>query len=114
MASWHHRVTISDADWEDLPNLYRRDTPNAAARIVYSFWKVFCLVLAVLLPAMAVLWVAPATWGPAATLKILQKRSNTTAVVGLTLLRALLFLFTLIVAVLVVVCAAVLGHRPPS
>src|SRR5260370_38642626 len=109
MASWHHRVTISDADWEDLPNLYRRDTPNAADKIVYSFWKVFWLVLAVLLPAMAVLWIAAATWGRAATLKILQKRSNTIAVAGLTLLRVLLFLFTLIVAVLTVVCAAMLA-----
>src|SRR5260370_23282314 len=113
IASTLHRVTISDADWAALHSLDVRDTPSASARIVYSFEKVFCLVLAVLPPAMAFLWIAAATWGRAATLKILQKRSNTTAVVGLTLLRVLLFLFTLIVAVLVVVCAAMLATRPP-
>src|SRR5260370_16837905 len=94
IASTLHRVTISDADWAALHNLDLRDTPNAAARIVYSFWKVFCLVLAVLLPAMAVLWKAPATWGPPATPKNLQKRTNTTALGRPPPLRRLLFLFS--------------------
>lgn len=113
IASILHRVTISDADWAALHNLDLHETPNAVAKILYLSWKVFCLVLAVLLPAMAVLWIAAATWGRAATLKILQKRSNTTAVAGLTLLRVLLFLFTMIVAVLTVVGADMLATRPP-
>src|SRR5260370_30716502 len=76
IASTLHRVTISDADWAALHNLDLRDTPNAAARIVYSFWKVFCLALAVLLPAMAVLLISAPPRGRSATRKHLPKRTH--------------------------------------
>jgi len=112
-ASVLRRVTISDADWAALHNLDLHDTPYAAARVIYLFWKVFCIVLALLLPAIAFLWTAAAAWGRAATLKILQKRSNTFAVAGLTVLRVLLVLAAVLVTVLVVMGAVTIATRPP-
>src|SRR5260370_2649092 len=113
IASTLHRVTISDADWAALHNLDLRDTPNAAAKIVYSFWKVFCLVLAVLLPAMAVFWIAAATWGRAVNLQILQKRSNTLARARLTPPLRLPFLLSLFVSGPTLVWPACPSHPPP-
>src|SRR5260370_40084621 len=63
IASTLHRVTISDADWAALHNLDLHDTPYAVAKVVYSLWKVFCLALAGLLPAMAVCLVPGARCG---------------------------------------------------
>jgi len=99
-----HRVTISDADWAALRSLNLHDTPQTLAKIVILFWEDFLLMLAALLSALALAlaWMITATWGRAATLYILTKRSNTPAVAGLNLLRVLLFVVTLLAAVFAV------------
>ncbi len=101
-----HRVTISDADWAALRSLNLHDTPQTLAKIVVLFWEDFLLMLAALLSALALAWMITATWGRAATLYILTKRNNTRAVAGLTLLRILLFLATLLATVFAVEGAA--------
>ncbi len=97
-----HRVTISDADWAALRSLNLHDTPQTLAKIVVLFWEDFLLMLAALLSALALAWMITATWGRAATLRILEGRSNTPAVAGLNLLRVLLFVVTLLAAVFAV------------
>ncbi len=97
-----HRVTISDADWAALRSLNLHDTPQTLAKIVVLFWEDFLLMLAALLSALALAWMITATWGRAATLRILEGRSNTPAVAGLNLLRVLLFIVTLLAAIFVV------------
>src|SRR6266849_7126149 len=101
-----HRVTISDADWAALRSLNLHDTPQTLAKIVVLFWEDFLLMLAALLSALALAWMITATWGRAATLYILTERNNTRAVAGLTLLRILLFLATLLATVFAVEGAA--------
>ena len=87
VASVLHRVTISDADWVALRSLDLHDTPYTLAKIIILFWQDLLLVLATLLSALALAWMITATWGRAATLRILEGRSNTPAVAGLNLLR---------------------------
>ena len=102
VASVLHRATISDADWVALRSLDLHDTPYTLAKIIILFWQDLLLVFATLLSALALAWMITATWGRAATLRILEGRSNTPAVAGLNLLRVLLFIVTLLAAIFVV------------
>lgn len=97
-----HRVWISDADWAALRRLDVHDTPYTLAKLAVIYWQDLLFVLAVLSSALALVWMIAATWGRAATLKILYGRCHTRAVAGLTLLRVLLFLGSLLVAMFAV------------
>lgn len=110
-ASALQRVTISDADWAALHTLDLTQAASAAANVLLAFWRVFCLVLAALVPALAVAWMMAATWGRAATLRILQKSSGAAAVAGSNLLRIFLLLLAAIIAVLVIAGAALFSTR---
>jgi hypothetical protein len=109
-----HRIIISDADWIVLRSLDPYKTANTLAALVVTYGKVLGLVLAVLLPALALLWMIAATWGRAATLKILQGAGSTTAVAGLSLMRVLLLLAAFAVAGLAVAGAAMLATYSSS
>jgi hypothetical protein len=100
-----HRVWLSPAEWAALCRLDTRETPDVLARIVLIYWRELLLAIALLGSGLALVWTIAATWGRAATLRILEGRGNMRAVAGLTLLRVLLFVATLLAAVLAVECA---------
>jgi hypothetical protein len=99
------RIWISDADMAMLRRLDLHDTPYTLAKLAVIYWQDLLLAIAALLVSLALVWMVAATWGRAATLKILQGRSNVRAVAGLSLLRVLLFLAALLAAVVAVECA---------
>jgi hypothetical protein len=82
-----------------------RETPDVLARIVLIYWKELLLAITWLGSALALVWTIAATWGRAATLRILEGGGNMRVVAGLMLLRVLLFVATLLAAVLAVECA---------
>ena len=104
-----HRVTISDAEWAVLRGFDPYKMANTVAALVVNYGKLLSLVLAVLLSALAFLWMIAATWGRAATLKILRGSGSVAAVAGLNLLRIFLLLAALAVAVLTTAGAAMLA-----
>ena len=104
-------ATISDGTWAALHTQDVTSAANALADLILAFWKVICLALAVLLPALALAWFLAATWGRAATMKILRQSSALAVVAGSNLLRVLLVLLTGVVIALVIAGAAMLSAR---
>ncbi|HTC95078.1 MAG TPA: hypothetical protein VK699_16660 [Terriglobales bacterium] len=103
------RVSISDADWAVLRSFDPYKMANTVAALVVAYGKPLSLVLVALLFALAFLWMIAATWGRAATLKILRGSGTTATVTGLNLLRILLLLAALVVAALATIGAAMLA-----
>ncbi|HZR29938.1 MAG TPA: hypothetical protein VFA71_14265 [Terriglobales bacterium] len=103
------RVTISDADWAVLRSFDPYKMANTVAVLVVAYEKLLSLVLAVLLLTLAFLWMLAATWGRAATMKILRGSGNIAVVAGLNLLRIFLLLAAFAVAALTTAGAAMLA-----
>ena len=103
------RMTISDADWAVLRSFDPYKMADTVAGLVIVYGKLLSLVLVILLFAMAFLWMTAATWGRAATLKILRGSGATATVAGLNLLRIFLLLAALAVAALTTLGAAMLA-----
>ena len=105
------RVTVSDADWAALHSQNPVQAANALADLILVFWRVIGLALAALLPAMALAWIILATWGRAATLKILRQNSAIWVVAGSNLLRVFLVLLSGVATALVIAGAALFSTR---
>jgi len=104
-----NRVTISDADWAVLRSFDPYKMANTVAALVIAYGKLLSLVLAVLLFALAFVWMIAATWGRSATLKILRGSGSAATVAGLNLLRIFLLLAALALAALTTAGAAMLA-----
>jgi len=105
------RITVSDATWTALHSQDLTSVANAMAELILAFWKVFCLVLAALLLATAVVWFLAASWGRAATLRVLKRSGALRVVAGSNLLRILLVMLTALATVLVIAGAALFSAR---
>ena len=103
------RVSISDADGAVLRSFDPYKIANTVAALVVAYGKLLSVVLATLLFALVFLWMIAATWGRAATLKILRGSGATATVAGLNLLRILLLLAALAMAALATIGAAMLA-----
>lgn len=110
-ASILQRITISDATWRALHTQDLTVAANAMAEVILAFWRVICVALAALAPALAIAWLIAATWGRSATLRILQQNSAFRVVAVSHVLRIVLVLLSGLATAFVIAGAAFLSTR---